>query len=1149
MSSVTLVVLGDFSLFTSTGIALHFPTEKVRALLLYLVLEPQAHRREVLAELLWPDTSHHTGLKNLRMTLYRLRQMLAEIDPSLPEHILSINHQSIQLKPDLIAVDALQVQSLIRDCEQHHHSTITECAHCQAQLQTAVDSYRGELSPYLAVADAPLFEEWLSLQREALHTMVLLATHTLTVGLIARGDYQLALTYAQQLITLDQYREESHRQLMLIFYYLKQPQRALKQYHHYAQLLQQELSLDPTAELRTLKEHIQSGHSGDPQLQTSAISTVAPPAGLPLASSLRHNNLPIMLNQIVGRERELADLSTLITSSQARLVSLIGMGGIGKTRLAIELGHSNAALFRHGVLFIPLASLSNSAALITLLLTSLELEVQDESFKQICAYLRDKQLLLVLDNAEHLLDGLSDICLRLLEAVPHLKIVVTSREPLQLRGEYLYRVLALDDAQRTSDGTDLPLSVALFVQCAQRMQADFYLDDTNRATVLTICQLLQGVPLAIELAAAWVTAYSLDQIATAISQNLDFLAFDWRRAPVRQQSMRAIFTWSWNLLQADEQRALCCVALFQGDFSQEALLEIAQISPILLLRLYHTSFLHYREYEGGRRYSMHGLLRQYALEQFATDTQRLALEARHCSYYLSFVASREHRLMHKESRLAAAEIWTEIDNIRQAWVWAFQHRSFKDIDICLDALYQFYVVTGLFTDRVSMFGLAYQAVSSADFQMSEDPCVRRIYAKILGCYSMALARAFQNEQAIQIAQEAIEHKQSSDLAAILAHMAWSFALLNQGKIIAAREQIECALELNQEAQTKQYSEFLGTLEWIGYFWSCTLNLALSDYQRALDHAYRGQAICDSLGQQTGKIMNLLVLGELALTSYDLTPAQSYYKQAQQLAITTSSHTTESRILLGLGETLRLQGKYAEALQTLEHALAVSQKTKDQWLVYLVTTALVRLFHLMGEYEQAQFWYGQLKHQDQALLTPSHRISASLAMSSYLQEVGHLQEALELAERSWKLARVASHTYNQAHCLVVLGHARLLVPDTDPTEAYHQALQICDTIQNSSIATEAWAGLALVALRNHDLQAARHASEMILIYIDKGQRVGLDEPFFCYQVCLRVLYMLADERAKPLLQVYNLLLETYMTQLNDTLSRTTFFSRVGANQPL
>ena len=1147
MPIATLAVLGSFSLSVQSTAITHFPTEKVRALFAYLALEPCMHRREALAELLWPENAPGMALKNLRLSLYRVRQVLEAAVPHSAESLLHVTHQMIGLDCNALWVDALHFQGVLRSYEQHQHPGIAECPVCLARLREVAAVYQGELLPDLYVPNAPAFDEWLLLRREGLHTQAQQALHTLTDTAMAQGQYAQAMVSATQALNLDAYHEENHRRLMTLFVYLGQPQRALAQYRQCCRLLRNGLDLEPAPETIALMEQIQAGrlHAPERQEQDSPVALASAPTPMPSPAAVAiHNTLPSMLTGFVGRQRELTDLTHLFAQPDTRLITMTGVGGMGKTRLAIELARSMLASFSHGVAFVALASLDDPSTIASTLATTLGLDMGGDALQQLCQYLRDKHMFLILDNAEHLLDRVGELSAALLEAAAQLHILVTSREQLQLRGEYVYNVPALDSAY---DGSLIQgrgaASVTLFVQCAQRAQTGFRLTSENLTHVLRICQLVQGMPLGLELAAAWVGSYSLSEIAAAIAQNADFLAYNWRDVPERQRSMRAVFNWSWKLLTPAEQHTLRQVAVFRGSFSLDAAQAVAQASQAILIRLTQTSLLYQHEHILGRRYSIHALLHQFAAEQYEHADERSAVEARHSRYYLGFLAAHERRLTGEAPRAAAAAIQAEIDNIRQAWIWAVNHACVSDIEQCANALYQFYAVTGHQAERVQTFEPACRSFQAYIEHAPEDRQLRRVLGQLLALYSTALARQAQNEHAIQIAQQAIALEQWNLEGAALAFIAWGYALHNQGQHRPARDRLEHALERIAVCQHNQEaSELLGVIGWATHLWLGFINSSLSEFGRGREHAFQAWQICQAQQRRLGEVDSLCCLGSIALAEYDLRAAQSYYEEAYQLVATMSSRMAEWELLFDLGEVVRLQGNYAHAYVLSQQALALAHDIGNAIQVYLTTAAMMRLLCFMGDKNQAMTWYQHLLALDDPELAPTQRMFVLRTLMIYFEQSGDQHQVLTLAEEHWALGHSYGHIYDQAQCLILLGHARAMLQQSDAAASYRQALTIYTAIGNPGLAAEAWAGLASIALQGNEFAEALQAAECILQAIDAGVRIGLDEPFCSYMACYRVLSTYKDSRAEGVLQAAHSVLQGYADQLGDS-ARQAFLGRV------
>ncbi len=356
-----------------------------------------------------------------------------------------------------------------------------------------------------------------------------------------------------------------------------------------------------------------------------------PPAVLaPGAGSGPVHHLPSQPTPFVGRSQELTRIHHLLGDPACRLLTLVGPGGIGKTRLALEAAHTHRDNFAHGAHYVSLA-LVNSADLLLFAIGN----VLEFSFRgpvapvlQLTNYLRDKPLLLLLDSVEHLLDSVP-LLGELLAGAPHLKLLVTSRERLNLRGEWVLPIEGMDYPQALDHHElDSYSAVQLFVQSAQRVQAGFSLS-SELPGVLRICQLVEGMPLGLELAAAWIRLLPCARIAEQLASSLDFLASPLRDVPDRHRSLRAVFDHSWGLLPGPEQAAMAKLSVFRGSFDLEAAEEVGGAALPVLASLADKSLL---RADGTGRYVLHELLRQYAADQLAQRAVAADHQARAIDY-------------------------------------------------------------------------------------------------------------------------------------------------------------------------------------------------------------------------------------------------------------------------------------------------------------------------------------------------------------------------------------------------------------------------------------------------------------------------------------------------------------------------------------
>jgi predicted ATPase/transcriptional regulator with XRE-family HTH domain len=418
------------------------------------------------------------------------------------------------------------------------------------------------------------------------------------------------------------------------------------------------------------------------------------------------NNLPVSLTCFIGRSAELEALGQILHDPYCRILTLVGPGGIGKTRLAIEFASQQLSSFPGGVFFVPLAPLNSPTFLIPAIADALGLEFQgkNEPKIQLINFMRGKQTLLVLDNIEHLFAGLN-LLVGLLECVPGLKLLVTSREVLNLKGEWIFELQGLPVPPLSEvDRAEEFSSVALFHQSARRVKANFELRDQDRWWAVKICRILEGIPLGIELAAAWVRILSIHEIYSEIERNIDFLSTPARDLPERHQSMPAVFEQSWRMLAEKEQKGLANLSVFRGGFKREAAEQVAGANLDVLLTLASKSLI---RKISGNRYDMHELLRQYVATKLrGIPAEEAGIRSRHSTYYLGWMHASESVLMSKRQKEVLAEMTAEISNLRSAWEWAINTRQISLMEETAWPIYYLHELRSLFTVGERIFAKA-----------------------------------------------------------------------------------------------------------------------------------------------------------------------------------------------------------------------------------------------------------------------------------------------------------------------------------------------------------------------------------------------------------------------------------------------------------
>ncbi len=418
--------------------------------------------------------------------------------------------------------------------------------------------------------------------------------------------------------------------------------------------------------------------------------------------------LPRQLTSFIGRQEELRDIEALLDS--CRLLTLAGAGGIGKTRLAIEVAARTAGQYKHGVWFAPFQGVSSPELIVPTLASTLSFPFYEGSNakQQLLGYLSEKELLLVIDNFEHLVAG-AEFLVELLTTTAHLKLLVTSREALNLRDEWLYQVEGMRFPHSGKDAHEEYSAVTLFAERARQIRPYFLLD-SERSYVIRICQLVEGMPLAIEMAAAWLKTMTCEEIARQIQGSFDFLMTPLRDVPDRHRSVRAVFDYSWQSLSEVEQDVFMKLSVFQGGCTLQAAEAVTGASLLLISTLVDKSLV--RMTPDGR-FEIHELLRQYGAEQLELSGQTGVGRDAHCHYYLSALAQRESDIKGYRQLEALGAIDADFSNVQAAWKWAVHQKKDDLLNRALESLYWFCAFRARFQEGEALLRLDTSSLSES----------------------------------------------------------------------------------------------------------------------------------------------------------------------------------------------------------------------------------------------------------------------------------------------------------------------------------------------------------------------------------------------------------------------------------------------------
>ena len=947
MSRLALHFLGGPRLELN-GKAITLSHHKATALITYLAVTRQRHTRAALAAFLWPDYDP-AGARG------ELRRMLWVINKSLGQGWLETNRQTVRLPPHPdLWLDVEQFRDLLATSRHHQHPADAACPTCVDALREAITLAQDDFLAGFTLSDSSEFDTWQRFETESLRRELAGALELLVQLLIRRGEPSIeeSLIYARRWLALDPLHEQGHRQLMRLYAWSGQPEAAIQQYQTCVRVLTHELGIPASAETTALVEAIKANRLLPPDAvpQKPVVSTIP---DLPSPSpSIPPHNLPIQTTPFIGRESALDGLQKRLSDPKMRLVTIFGPGGIGKTRLAVALAERQLqpdTPFTDGVYFISLAPIRSADTLAQAIAEGLAfpLASAQESVTQLLTYLRHKRMLLVLDNFEHLLLG-ATLVSQLLQTAAEVKVVVTSRERLNLTHEILWPISGLDFTELTTVETALAdEAVQFFVQCARRVRPDFSLSSDDIPHLEGILQGVWGMPLAIELAAAWLNMLSLAEVAAELSHGLDLLEGDLRDGPSRHRSMRLVFDRSWERLDADEQALFKSLSIFRGGFTREAARQITGATLRELAGLVNKSLL--TGQPDTRRYELHELLRQYAEEKLEADpTAKQAIHQAHATFYADFMQRSWTDLRNANQIDALAAIERDIENIRAAWRFWLSESNCPELLKFMDSFYMVYDLRGWHQAAILLFQETAEQLRS----LASDEAVRLVYGKALGYEGYFTGVIGNPERGSTLSTEAIElirplnHPEALLYALYCSGLNYLYlnnfdqtievaqtwrqigqaigdrwgetvslnfiavALIDQHKLTEAQEKAEHAMQIFGQ----EIAEYYG-LSWAalvrgrialgqgayaeaGLFYERSLKAAqLLNYRRAIQQSYDN-------------------LGDVAFYLGELEPAERYFRLSLRVSEETGQIREIVATLYDLAKVWTAQGKKVEAVELL-----------------------------------------------------------------------------------------------------------------------------------------------------------------------------------------------------------------------------------------
>ncbi|MBN2046174.1 MAG: hypothetical protein JW757_14215 [Anaerolineales bacterium] len=1070
--------MGNLAIFTLGPLRVELegnPTQtsrhKALALLVYLALHPGEQPRDVLSMLFWPEYEQKKASAYLRRTLWEIQNFLGD-------GWLHADRQAIGFDPDVhFTLDVAEFHAHLTAIQHHTHPNGMPCQECAAHLNTAALLYRGDFLDGFSLRDSAPFEAWQLQQRQVLQSAYARALRTLALLLYQANAFNDATVFTRRWLALDDLNEDAHRLLMKIYAQDGQRHLAVRQYQECRRILQEVLGIPPDPETTALVEAIIAGKFYQPHAplipQVAAFNSATSWLGEALSAKamLADSNLPTPATPFIGRSQELAQVAALLADPACWLLTLVGAGGIGKTRLALQAAQQYSAKATQRAFFISLSAAETESAIVSAMARATGLVFRQNGpapKQQLLDFLREKPLLLILDSFEGLTQwgGLLE---QLHAHAAGIQMLVTSRHRLRLPGEWVLEVKGLHyPGECHADIESAPMeaiqaysAVELFLEAARRAQIAFKPTQEEFTAIHRITRLLEGMPLALELAAAWINTLTCHEIDVEISRGLDFLETAGWTDPERQHSIRAVFDHSWNLLNPTEQSLLPRLAVFRGSFTRQAAEQVTAISLRVLAGLVEKSIVR-RTPQG--QYDLHDLQRQYCAEKLAqVPADSLETYDRHCAFYSARLAEWNTALHGERQGQVLRDIETDIENIQAAWRWAVAQQKLALLEQAVEGLGMFYLRRGRFADGVEAYQRAIQSLPSIAPER-EKTMHARLSARLRTWQAVFTLNLEQFEQTEQLLQESalILADPQLDPQQLVAERI--FMLIIRSILANQRFDRAATLEAYQQAYALSLLSFGKAPLFFTFFWRYLMGGAPSrEIYTQIEKIYLELPPGDDPFER-GCLLFVLGIAELYHT-YRMEKAEPLLMECCHQFQRVDDPSTRVMIFMTLGYLWMVQGRFEDAFALKQRELAVYQDLGDRRMVGIARAEVGEILYHLGRYIEAE-----------------DHIRTGI---TYLQELGEMQTALR--QRYLGDVLLAQEKYSQAW------------------QAYDTSCRFFQAVKEPGWAFTAMTGLSRAELAlGKRFDAWEHARQALQIYRDAGLYT-----FFAYLTVAEIALLLAE----------------------------------------
>jgi predicted ATPase len=909
---------------------------KNQALFKFLLTERgKAWSQDQLVEALFPDLNPIKAAQNLRTRIYELRHLL---EPDLlkgraSQYVLHAGSHLYALSKEAPLWIDTEAFSML--CAQAKKAEKLErWTEASEYYQSALALYRGD---YLS---EDLYEEWTIAPRREWRERYLLALSRLAECQARLGRYEQAIEVCTKLIYLAPSDERAYTQKMLFHFLTHETSQALYTYQSYAKQLKKELDLTPSAAIQKLYREIMN----------DTVNLASNPYPAP-AGSAKHN-LPLALTSFIGRANEVEEVKERLAAY--RLVTIVGPGGAGKTRLALHVAAALVNRFSNGVWLLEFASLQDPKLLVQTVATALGLNEQPQISLEasLIDFLKPKRILLIFDNCEHLASACAELAEKLLKTCPELCLLATSREVLDIQGECIWSIPALSLPAEKNFTSIAQINesdaVRLFVERARQSQSHFALNEQNASLVAQICRQLEGLPLAIELAATRLRALSIEQIAVRLDARLEFLAGHQRIVPSRHRTLRATMDWSFGLLNESEKTLLRRLAVFSGGWSLEAAEAISCDAHLpakqivsLLGHLIDKSLIALSSGQKTARYTMLETTRQYSLEKLRESQELERISSKHLAYYLA-LAQQSNSLTQRVIQPALSEKrLNEEANLRAALQHAWQIAPQSGLEMA-QALGNYWETTGNWTEGIEALRLGLQLCPDA-------PAFLRSCATSWVGYLMH--RRGDYLLAKRWLQEGLSLARDCDNAIALVH-----ALEGLGMLAWAEADLSAVQILYEEmltiAQTHGHTRgMFSALAELGDLAGQQKNYPLAQryFDMSLEQSHRART-------PEERADSYVCLGRIARRKDDLSEAQIFFEKSLEITRHLEDHSELPITLTNLAFLYTQQERYEAAILYHTEALGIYRHYGQKLGVAFAIRNIANTALRQGHYALAQRCY-------------------------------------------------------------------------------------------------------------------------------------------------------------------------------------------------